>query len=80
MKDNKKPNKDDIGELHQMEIDLILTLRHEFPFGQVEIEMRDGLPQYLLKTVNRRKLGNFQVIHRVDLTKIYPELYNKSSK
>jgi hypothetical protein len=80
MKDNKRPSKDDIGELHQMEIDLILTLRHEFPFGQVEIEMRDGLPQYLLKTVNRRKLGNFQVIHRVDLTKIYPELYNKSSR
>lgn len=80
MRDNQKPSKNDLGELHQMEIDLILTLRHEFPFGQVEIEMRDGLPQYLLKTVNRRKLGNFQVIHRIDLTKIYPELYNKSSK
>ena len=78
--ENKKPVREDLGELHPMEIDLILTLRHEFPFGQVEIEMRDGLPQYLLKTVNRRKLGNFAVIHRVDLTKVYPELYNKSSK
>ena len=72
-----QPNKYDLGELHPMEIDLILTLRHEFPFGQVEIEMRDGLPQYLLKTVNRKKLGNFHVIHRIDLTKQYPELYNK---
>lgn len=63
MKDNK------VGELHILEIDLILTLRNEFPFGKVEIEMRDGLPQYLLKTINRRKLGNFKVFHRKDLTK-----------
>ena len=73
----QQPNRRDLGELHPMEIDLIITLRHDFPFGQVEIEMRDGLPQYLLKTVNRRKLGNFQVMHRIDLTKEYPEMYNK---
>ena len=80
LKQAKQPNREDLGELHPMEIDLILTLRHDFPFGQVEIEMREGLPQYLLKTVNRRKLGNFQVINRTDLTKRYPELYNKVSK
>mgnify|MGYP001586087143 FL=1 len=40
-----------------MEVDLILTLRNEFPFGKVEIEMRDGIPQYLIKTIKRRKLG-----------------------
>ena len=50
-------NKEDIGELHPMEVDLILTLRNEFPFGKVEIEMRDGIPQYLIKTIKRRKLG-----------------------
>jgi hypothetical protein len=54
----QKPNKGELGELHPMEIDLILTLRREFAFGKVEIEMRDGIPQYLLKTVKRRKLGN----------------------
>lgn len=54
-------NKKDLGELHPMEIDLILTLRNEFPFGKVEVEMRDGLPQYLLKTIKRRKLGNFTI-------------------
>jgi len=79
MTNNQPINKEDLGELHPMEIDLILMLRHEFPFGQVEIEMRGGLPQYLLKTVARRKLGNFAVIHRKDLTKIYPQLYNKIS-
>ena len=77
LKNNRKPNKEDIGELHPMEIDLILTLRHEFPFGKVEIEMRDGVPQQLLKTINRRKLGTFDVIHNKDLHKEYPELYTK---
>lgn len=76
---SQKVNRKDLGELHEMEIDLILTLRHEFPFGQVEIEMRDGLPQYLLKTVNRRKLGNFTVMKKRDLTRIYPQVYNKIS-
>lgn len=51
-------NKEELGELHPMEVDLILTLRNEFRFGKVEIEVRDGLPHYLLRTVNRRKLGN----------------------
>ena len=76
----QKPSRDDLGEMHPMEIDLILTLRHEFQFGQVEIEMRDGLPQYFCKTVYRRKLGNFLVLHRLDLTKRYPDLYNKLSR
>lgn len=61
---NQKPNKEDLGEMHPMEVDLILTLRRDFPNGKVEIQMRDGLPQYLLKTVSRRKLGNFLVMHR----------------
>ena len=73
-----KVNREDLGQLHEMEIDLILTLRHEFPFGKVEIEMRDGLPQYLLKTVNRRKLGNFMVMKRKDLTDIYPQIKIKT--
>lgn len=66
--------------MHPMEIDLILTLRHEYRFGEVGISMRDGLPQQLLKTVNRRKLGDFIVVHNVDLTRKYPDLYNKLSK
>lgn len=58
MKQNQaQQNRKDLGELHDMEVDLILTLRKEFPFGKVEVEMRNGLPQYLLKTIKRRKLG-----------------------
>lgn len=82
-KNQQQVNRDDLGELHPMEIDLIITLRHEFKFGKVEIEMRDGLPTHLLKTVNRRKLGNFAVIHRPDfiedLTRRYPRIYTKLS-
>lgn len=60
----QKPNKEDLGEMHPMEIDLILILRNEYRFGEVTIEMRDGLPQYLLRTVVRKKLGNLQVPKR----------------
>lgn len=56
----KKQNKEDLGEMHPMEVDLILILRSEYRFGEVTIEMRDGLPQYLLRTVVRKKLGNLQ--------------------
>ena len=70
-----KPNKEDLGELHPMEIDLILTLRHKYRFGKVEIDMRDGIPQNLLKTIERTNLGNFDVIHTQDLRESYPRLY-----
>lgn len=61
MKTQIKPNNEEVGELHPMEKDLILILRNEFRFGEVTIEMRDGIPQYLLKTIVRRKLGKFMV-------------------
>lgn len=56
---NRQTTKEELGEMHPMEVDLILILRNEYRFGEVTIEMRDGIPQYLLRTVNRRKLGNF---------------------
>lgn len=68
---NKEQFKD-LKDLHPLEIDLIITLREEFKYGSVEIQMHDGLPRNLLKTVQRRNLGNFDVFHnRVDLQKRY---------
>lgn len=43
--------------LHQNEIDLILMIRHEYRFGKIEIDCRDGLPQDILKTIQRTRLG-----------------------
>lgn len=68
---NKEQFKD-LKDLHPLEIDLIITLREEFKYGSVEIQMHDGLPRNLLKTVQRRNLGNFDVFHnRIDLQKKY---------
>lgn len=51
-------NQDDILPLKQQEIDLIYLLRNKYRFGSVEIVMRDGVPNDLLKTVQRTRLGN----------------------
>lgn len=48
----------DILPLKPQEIDLIWLLRNKYRFGSVEIVMRDGLPNDLLKTVERTRLGN----------------------
>lgn len=48
---------DQVGELNEKEIELILILRNEFRFGKIEIFMRDGIPQYLEKTIKRKNLG-----------------------
>jgi hypothetical protein len=58
---NQKPQKTitskDLGELHPKEIELIWLIRHQYRFGVVELQLRDGLPQDILKTVNRHRLG-----------------------
>lgn len=49
---------DDLLPLKQQEIDLIIILRKKYQYGKVEIEMRDGVPNDILKTVERTRLGN----------------------
>lgn len=43
--------------LKQHEIDLIYMLRYKYPYGSVEILMRDGVPFDVLRTVQRVRLG-----------------------
>lgn len=47
----------DIGELHQSEIDLIYLIRNVYRFGEVVIQTRDGIPQDIIKTTVRVRLG-----------------------
>lgn len=54
----KQQNQQQILPLKQHEIDLIFLMRTKYRFGTIEIIMRDGLPQALLKTVQRTNLGN----------------------
>lgn len=53
----KQLNQQQILPLKQNEIDLIVAMRTKYRFGTIEIVMRDGLPQALLKTVERTNLG-----------------------
>lgn len=57
----KKPTdnitKEDILPLRQQEVDLIYLLRHVYPYGDVEIIMRDGIPSDIKRTVRRVRLG-----------------------
>ena len=43
--------------LKQQEIDLIIEIRTKYRFGEVTILTRDGVPQDILKTVERTRLG-----------------------
>jgi len=57
MKKEVEITEKDILPLHQNEIDLLWFLRNRYRFGEVTLLMRDGLPQDLIKTVERRRMG-----------------------
>lgn len=63
----------DLGELKQQEIDLIYLIRNVYRFGEVTILTRDGLPQDVVKTVLRVRLGNLSTDYVDTLSK---QLYN----
>jgi len=48
----------DLGELHPKEAELIYLIRTKYRFGIIEIMVRDGLPEDILKTINRYRLGS----------------------
>lgn len=54
----KKITAKDLGELHPKEAELIWLIRHQYRFGSIEIYLRDGLPEDIIKTVKRQRLGN----------------------
>lgn len=57
---NQELNQQQILPLKQQEIDLIILMRTKYRFGTIEIIVRDGVPQDVLKTVERTRLGNGQ--------------------
>lgn len=61
-------NQHQILPLRQNEIDLIVLMRSKYRFGTIEVLMRDGLPQALLKTVERTNLG--QGFPQMNLTEV----------
>lgn len=57
----------DLGELYPQEIDLLLMIRTKYRFGRIEIETRDGLPVDVLKTVERKRLGEFSTYPQTNI-------------
>lgn len=55
---NKKITTKDLGELHPKEMELIFLIRTQYRFGTIELVLRDGLPEDIIKTVRRNRLGN----------------------
>jgi len=47
----------DLGVLHAREIELIHLIRTRYRWGELKIEVSDGLPVFLVQTVKREKLG-----------------------
>lgn len=58
MNETNQLNLESLLPLKQQEIDLLHLLRKKYPYGNVEILMRDGVPVDVLRTVNRVRLGH----------------------
>lgn len=43
--------------LKPQEIDLLRLIRSKYRYGKIEIEIRDGVPTDILKTVERQRLS-----------------------
>lgn len=55
---NRKVEQEDLGTLHDSEVELLWLIRTRFRFGEVTILSRDGLPVTVLKTIERANLGS----------------------
>jgi len=57
--ENDDPVIDEVmwGTLHQSEIDLLVLIRSKYRYGIIQIEVRDGLPTFLQRTIEREKVG-----------------------
>lgn len=67
----------ELGELRQQEVELIFLIRNVYRFGEVTILTRDGLPQDVVKTVMRVRLGQLST---EDVAQMEKQFYNLDSK
>jgi hypothetical protein len=67
----------ELGELKPQEIDLILLIRQVYRYGEVTILTRNGVPEDVIKTVMRVRLGNLSTNEIDSLSK---QFYTTESK
>ncbi len=48
---------EDLGKMNTEEIALVYMLRTKYRWGKVVIEVQDGVPRFLERTIERDKLG-----------------------
>lgn len=46
-----------LGTLYPSEVELIYLIRTRYRYGRIEIEIRDGLPTFISRTIEREKVG-----------------------
>jgi hypothetical protein len=54
----KKQGKIKLDDLHPQEIELIYLIRTKYRYGTIEIQVRQGLPVDVLRTVERVRLSD----------------------
>jgi len=74
---SKPKTSKDLGELLPQEVELIYLIRTVYRFGEVTIMTREGVPQDIVKTVVRLRLGN---LSPDDVDAAQKQFYNSSSK
>ena len=57
MSEDKTITQEDLGTLAPSEVELLYLLRSKYRYGKVEIEMREGLPTFISRTIEREKVG-----------------------
>lgn len=57
MVEEKIITQESLGALAPSEIELLHLIRTKYRYGKLEIEVRDGFPTFIQKTVEREKLG-----------------------
>lgn len=53
----QKKTASDLGELHPKEVELLYVLRNTFRWGQVNLEMKNGIPFRILKAYVTHAFG-----------------------
>lgn len=57
MSQDKVITQEDLGTLFPSEVELLWLIRNKYRFGKIEIEIRDGLPTFIARTIEREKIG-----------------------
>lgn len=57
MLSDQKIIESDLLPLSDAEMELLYAIRHKWRHGKIEIDIRDGAPTFISRTIEREKLG-----------------------